>query len=82
MLRVRCRLVRTRLDTPFQTLRVLFATQSVANCIPTQSVRNDNLNYRARCSALLPEGRGSELAHEGAGAGATIVRRSASHAFS
>ncbi len=32
---------------PFWTLRVLFATQSVANGIPTQSVRNDNLNYRA-----------------------------------
>ncbi|MDU8301283.1 hypothetical protein RX806_26285, partial [Pseudomonas syringae pv. actinidiae] len=26
-------------------LRPLFATQSVANCIPTQSVGNDNLNY-------------------------------------
>ncbi|POP62606.1 hypothetical protein CXB35_28350 [Pseudomonas syringae] len=32
---------------PFRTLRVLFATQSVENCIPTLSVRNDNLNYRA-----------------------------------
>jgi len=32
---------------------------------PRWSVRNDHLNYRARCSALLPEGRGSELAHEG-----------------
>ncbi|OOK93888.1 hypothetical protein B0B36_25320 [Pseudomonas syringae pv. actinidifoliorum] len=28
---------------PFWTLRVLFATQSVENCIPTRSVGNDNL---------------------------------------
>ncbi|GAB0085032.1 hypothetical protein TOC8172_47450 [Pseudomonas syringae] len=30
---------------PFGTLGVLFATQSVATCIPTRSVGNDNLNY-------------------------------------
>ncbi|AQL38691.1 hypothetical protein JN853_21165 [Pseudomonas syringae pv. actinidiae ICMP 9853] len=35
----------------FWTLCVLLTTQSVENCIPTQSVRNDNQNYRAQCPA-------------------------------
>ncbi|MDU8259400.1 hypothetical protein RX862_02460, partial [Pseudomonas syringae pv. actinidiae] len=45
-------------------LRPLFATQSVANCIPTQSVGNDNLNYlnylnyRAPLRRARPSGRG------------------------
>ncbi|PIO91765.1 hypothetical protein CBI55_22875 [Pseudomonas syringae] len=50
---------------PFRTLCVLFATQSVANCIPTLwSVRNDNRNaprrsaqtthYRATLRVVMP----------------------------
>ncbi|NAO28076.1 hypothetical protein EWW49_05750 [Pseudomonas syringae] len=41
-----------RVVMPFRTLRVLFATQSVETCIPTRSVRNDDLNYRAAPVAL------------------------------
>uniref|UniRef100_UPI0019671A41 hypothetical protein n=1 Tax=Pseudomonas syringae TaxID=317 RepID=UPI0019671A41 len=36
-------------------------TQSVETAFLRWSVRNDNLNYRARCAALLPEGRVSLL---------------------
>ncbi|RXT78212.1 hypothetical protein B1F73_25820 [Pseudomonas syringae] len=36
-----------RVVMPFRTLCLLLATQSVATCIPTRSVRNDHLNYRA-----------------------------------
>ncbi len=42
---------------PFGTLGVLFATQSVATCIPTRSVGNDNLNYlnyRATLCVVMP----------------------------
>ncbi|SDY85707.1 hypothetical protein SAMN05444506_106158 [Pseudomonas syringae] len=44
---------------PFRTLGVLFATQSVATCIPTRSVGNDNLNYlnyRATLCVVMPFG--------------------------
>ncbi|TES52977.1 hypothetical protein E2N91_26850 [Pseudomonas syringae pv. tomato] len=42
---------------PFWTLRVLFATQSVANCITTLERGNDNRNYRAALRVACLSGR-------------------------
>ncbi len=50
MLRVRCLTVRTRVKTPFQTLRVLLTTRSVENCIPT--LEREERESRLSCDAL------------------------------